>query len=282
MNNDGYLDALIGNTGENAVWINNGSGVFLPDLVTMPGDTWTTDFACADFDLDGDIDLVCANRGSNQLLANIGNGFVEAAAGLFPTDNDDTSSVELFDFEGDGDLDIAFGADAFGASAPFLRVYRNDGLAGFHDVQVHGDVRLDWSVVSLTSADLEGDGDVDLVSTGPNGVQVMLNPSRKHLQAPLVARAGRSYTVQVVGGASPPTTWLLSLGALPAPVATPFGLFRLDPITTVALPTPGSFLSVTIPSNTTLVGVDLHWQALLAPVSLPQPELTDMIVDRVQ
>jgi hypothetical protein len=94
---------------------------------------------------------------------------VTAASGLAGGSWDAVSSA-LADFDGDGDLDLFLASRGAGpvAAASQTRVLRNDGAARFTDVTaatmpaVHGD---DWRADAVAAADVDLDGDVDLVLT---------------------------------------------------------------------------------------------------------------------
>src|SRR5262249_45871486 len=76
VNGDGWLDLVVGNdhvtNGQpdqpNLLYLNNGSGAFLPGTVIDSTAHRTVAVALADVDNDGRVDLVVANRGEPSLL----------------------------------------------------------------------------------------------------------------------------------------------------------------------------------------------------------------------
>src|SRR5690554_7551516 len=68
INNDTYLDfAIITNSGNVDVFINDGTGVFLPSITTtLAGGSNPKDFALIDINNNGFIDAVTANNGSGS------------------------------------------------------------------------------------------------------------------------------------------------------------------------------------------------------------------------
>ena len=157
---------------------NNGDGTFAApeSLTTGVGPSVTA----GDFDLDGDFDLVTVNRTDNtvSLLRNDG------AGNFAPPENfiaGDRSLVnEPADLDGDGDLDLVItntvGIDLstalyFGNT---ISVLRNNGDGTFGTPE---DLTVGNGVIDVISADLDGDGDLDLVTTdrADNTLSVLRN-----------------------------------------------------------------------------------------------------------
>jgi hypothetical protein len=114
VDQDGDLDLLVG--------MGSQSGPTPPRLLlntpaafveaSLPvGAVWTTDVEFADFDGDGDDDVLLVNQaGAHRLLSNTGGGaFVDVSA-LTPTNGYMTGKIraEVGDFDGDDDLDVVF------------------------------------------------------------------------------------------------------------------------------------------------------------------------------
>ena len=127
-----------------------------------------------DLDGDGDLDLVNGEEfpGIFNFYRNDGSNFIEVTGGNNPLDGFDVgvnSSPTFVDLDGDGDLDLVSGE----INGVFV-FYRNDG-SNFAEV-TGGNNPLDGLDVgdrsSSTFVDLDGDGDLDLVSGEINGVFV--------------------------------------------------------------------------------------------------------------
>ena len=193
------------------VWLNDGSGRFIPAVpviraVTRPwalalghlnGDTTTDLVACSatdcaallvggslldgpamivvnylgvgvsayatpalgDLNGDGRTDIVIpAADGAHILLSNNNNTFTDTGTPLGAS----AAQAGLADLDGDGDLDLITAPDGQGD----LRAWWNDGNAGFTGaVIVAGSPGLRFTALDL--ADLDGDGDQDLLVAAP-------------------------------------------------------------------------------------------------------------------
>lgn len=205
--NDGDQDLVVGldetspGTGGARLYTNDGSGTFSNASAAFPvAPQDVTSLVAADFDLDGDVDVVVGTAPSTQViqppdlfLRNLGGGQFAAAANVLPPILAATRHVVAADLDADGDRDLLLAEGGTAPASP--RVYRND-LQGFTDVTsswlptgVH--VGGFWAV-----GDVDGDGVADAVfvaggaPSSPTGsVQVFLgrggttflplNPSRR-------------------------------------------------------------------------------------------------------
>lgn len=123
----------------------------------------------ADFDGDGDTDLLVAREFStNVLLLNDGHGGFTDASSRLPRDVHDHEDIAVADFDGDGDLDAIVVAEDDRA----LDYYVNDGDATFSPAPD----RLPATRCSANAAapgDLDGDGDIDVI-VGCEGAEIVL------------------------------------------------------------------------------------------------------------
>ncbi|MDH4016928.1 MAG: FG-GAP-like repeat-containing protein, partial [Actinomycetota bacterium] len=135
--------------------------------------------AAADFDGDGDRDLVVTRLDANQpptlaLFENQGGGSFVSMGQIGLGGSDAPLILRAEDMDGDGYGDIAVSFD--GTAAPHLRVHWGDGLFGFSqqtDVSASqsGTAQPDW-VSDFELADVDGDADLDIVATHLGAVGV--------------------------------------------------------------------------------------------------------------
>ncbi len=176
VDGDGDLDFF--NTGDQGgsgfqgiaqLFTNDGSGTFT--LVTgtpFPG-TESASAAFADFDADGDVDLILTGKINDDdeianMYTNDGSGSFTLVVGT-PFLGVSLGDVVVADLDGDTDLDVIISGYNSEAVSRISVVYKNDGTGAFDvftpspafEVANEGDVDM---------ADVDGDGDEDLLVTG--------------------------------------------------------------------------------------------------------------------
>jgi hypothetical protein len=180
VDQDGDLDIVVLNRGQDKVLINDGSGVFTDETAArFPVTIDTTRAgALADLDGDGDLDVVTGNsRGeAAAIYFNAAGVFTLGAFGMTPSPNETIAGLEVTDLDGDGDLDVYLSnAGAFQFGHGFLggpdRYFRNNGQGQFTErTDMHFTPPND-PTNDAAFGDIDGDGDVDLVvgNSGLNG-----------------------------------------------------------------------------------------------------------------
>jgi hypothetical protein len=155
---DGDVDYIEGNFNQqNRIYLNNGSGHFTLYESSQQSED-TASVAIADLDNDGDPDYISGNLGErNRVYKNNGSGHFTS----FETNNefDDTYSMAMGDIDLDGDIDY-LSSDYDDVN----RVYLNDGTGHFEICLSCISVDDSKSTLSIKTADLDNDGDLDYVS----------------------------------------------------------------------------------------------------------------------
>jgi hypothetical protein len=182
IDGDGRLDAVVVNSSLNdntiSVFIGLGDGTFLPGytLATLAG---PSDLAIADFDNDGDRDVLVTHGVSKAVLLFVNDG----SGGLAPTNFSlgvEQATPSVADLNGDGWLDVAL-------TTGVASVLFNDGGAGF---TLQEGVAAASGGVGL--ADFDHDGDTDMVATESfnSRAAVLLNDGAGHFSPGAVVATG--------------------------------------------------------------------------------------------
>jgi len=145
VDGDGDMDLLVGNEDQNRLLINDGNGVFKDESTARlefretPEETREADFG--DVDGDGDLDILFANVRAfveegdmqNRLLINDGTGkFTDETSTRLPSSEHRSFDGDLFDLDGDGDLDLLFSNTKIRSSSPTpFTQFENDGRGVF-------------------------------------------------------------------------------------------------------------------------------------------------------
>jgi hypothetical protein len=156
--------------------LNEGGGSFVDaGDATPPGTPMTTAAhapedrisTCADFDADGDLDIVAVSAFSlgSRLWANDGAGHFTLATTI-------PAVVQIVaDFNGDNVPDLAGSTPAgVGSTSGRVSTWRGLGNAAFDPPQFLENVSTSLHQSSIAIGDIEGDGDRDIVACGLNGV----------------------------------------------------------------------------------------------------------------
>jgi len=167
---DGDVDAVGVDAFQVLLWENDGTGRYTVTVgVSAQSFLEPTAVHAADFDGDGDPDLVIGqNPAACVLLQNDGAGnFTDVTGAQSIAGGNRTRAFATADVDGDGDLDLMVGAgDYIGAPDPQPRLYRNDGGFTFTDVTSTQLPVVLGHTVAMQFADLDEDGDQDLVIGG--------------------------------------------------------------------------------------------------------------------
>ena len=173
INNDGYLDLVIGLwSGRVLLLLNNSDGTFT-EISTASGIGGATEFywqpMMFDFDGDGWLDIYYnMDFAANELWLNQGdNTFLEQAAAAGVNFHGNEMGMALGDYDNDGDFDIYFTNIFIGSH--YNTLLRNDspggGAVAFTDVSAAAGVDDGGFGWGTTFLDVDNDGDLDLAAT---------------------------------------------------------------------------------------------------------------------
>jgi hypothetical protein len=169
-----------GLSSENKVWILTNTGGLNFSTTSYPAGYSAFDMQPADIEPDGDVDLLSTDYSSNAgefvLIKNNGNGTFAPPISIESGRNPHDMDVADFNLDGRPDIAVANRVTDTGAIHP----QRSDGTFSA-SVTVPPIYSTPFGPYSLVEADVDLDGDVDVVATlpdffgGGDSVQVMLN-----------------------------------------------------------------------------------------------------------
>ncbi len=176
VDSDGDLDVVVAKEfGANIILLNDGAGRFtdasaarLPHVVHD-----SEELALADFDRDGDIDVVFVSEDDliNEYYLNNGHGFFTDAGSRLPAAGE-SNAVQAADIDGDEDMDLLIG----NAGQDFAMI--NDGTGTFVDETSARLPAETNTAQDLALGDLDGDGDLDLVQGNEDGNKLLFNDGK--------------------------------------------------------------------------------------------------------
>ncbi len=165
---DGDIDlvsASIGNGfagGVIKLYVNNGqSNPGFATIIVRNGLNAAYDVTAADVDHDGDMDILSASLGDNSIYWYENNGSLGFSSRLVTNQAIGAHRVLAVDLDQDGDIDI------ISSSIIDNRItwYENNGLQNFNPNIVHNIDTSATGVRSIEVADLDGDGDLDVLAS---------------------------------------------------------------------------------------------------------------------
>lgn len=196
LDNDGDLDVLCTSKNDNKVsWYENlGNGLFSSQKTISLNAGSCSSAKAYDLDGDGDLEVIVASPADGKLsfFENFGSG-VFSIETIVSDSLDGVSDISIADFNGDGKPDIA-------ACSPIIRKilwFENNGNRNFGPgVLLIPSTPGQRRYYTLNSADIDADGDMDLMASGENndgaifynnngalGSYSILNPGSVTIQA---------------------------------------------------------------------------------------------------
>ena len=176
---DGDLDlALVGPSIAPVLFLSASGGWVLDEAALVPATAPLQVGGIATFDMDGDDDndVLLLRPGPDALLRNDGKGkFTDVSAWALPGEAGWSVSAAPGDVDGDGDVDVYVGNYIDGVSFPAHFCQRNvllinDGTGRFTDRAVEFGVDGRGCTLAVAMADVDRDGDLDLLAVNDFGM----------------------------------------------------------------------------------------------------------------
>lgn len=218
VDGDGDLDLLAGNVngGTVSVRLNNGRGSFSGGSDPAVGD-YPSSLALGDMDGDGDLDIASADLSGNVVRVRFNDGMGAFTARATTPDvaaGSSLKAVVLGDVDADGDLDLLI-VGAIGTVSTRL----NTGSGSFTIPTTNATVAVGSGSATIASGDIDGDGDLDVLTTSAlnntvsirlNGGTVLAASARRELAGqgaffPNPARTTVTAQLPAIGGATEAT-----------------------------------------------------------------------------
>jgi hypothetical protein len=203
FNGDGKPDlATTGSGGGVAILLNNGDGTFRAGpTLSLAGAS--NSLVAGDFNGDGKQDIAVAVAATVEVFLGNGSGTFQPPKVFHLSNSSDTiESLVAGDFNHDGRLDLAAAIllpDAQETSDVIVLLGNGNGT--FRQGQV---INVGTDALGLATADLNGDGKLDLVTTtllpdGTRDVKVLLGNGNGTFKAPIATTPGGSATAVATG-----------------------------------------------------------------------------------
>src|SRR5258708_28497533 len=164
VNKDGKADVIVVTNTDLLVYLGRGDGTLLPPRhYTLPA--YAAYVAVADFNHDGNPDLVFAGANVSVAYGDGHGAFTAPATVMTPTSNQTIEALAVGDFDSDANADIAVAlanspcAGGAGCTTADVHILYGNGGGSFADKLVYTAA----SDISFSSGDLNNDGRTDLV-----------------------------------------------------------------------------------------------------------------------
>lgn len=302
VDGDNDMDVVMTPSSKGPVlWINDGTGRFtdMSGQITPPsGYMGRGQIVLQDLTGDGAPELVIANFFRQALLwVNDGKGkFTDDTNRRMPAYASNRAySILGGDLDNDGDVDLVLcdGANSLPNQGNVNQLYLNDGKGFFTDATPTRAPQIPSGTTSGAIADLDQDGDADLVFGNWNEANRVWQNRHRHVYASSAPKIGSTYTLEFYGQpgyANNPQPVVSFGGFQPMPIKLelqPWGILGVDPTGLffnpgLNIPSPGgrSTLPIPIPNDPGFKGLKLYWQAIV--VQIPLQHFTNTFADVIE
>ena len=292
VDGDGDRDVVFARPGVQ-LFRNDGTAGFTEVTATkLPGNLGQPSFvAIGDVNGDTTLDIFVGGGAlTDRFLTNDGTGTFTIGNGL-PGGLGSTSGSALADVDGDGDLDLWRGTLNYGLPTLLL----NDGFGFFTNAPSRLPPTIAWAS-QCDAADLDGDGDPELLLAGLSVTASVLWNLHRHVASDVAPVPGVDWNIELASQPGYGTTSrfaLLAIGLARLPNAIdlpPWGDLWIDfAAPTLFLPAwfqpfdGPQFLTISMPPIPQLTGLPLFLQGILEePPGLPFAHFTRLVATTVQ
>jgi hypothetical protein len=202
VNGDHKPDLVVANSRSNTVGVllGNGDGTFQPVVTYFSGNSYPGSLAVADVNGDGRPDILVANECSDDVcdstvgvLLNNGDGTFPPVVTIYGSGGRQAMGLAVADVNHDGKPDVLVANDCTSDCMPGAKgavgVLLGNGDGTFRDAKTYADYNSPGIGTSVTVADLNGDGNPDLVVSG-SGVSVLLGNGNGTFQKAVIYDGG--------------------------------------------------------------------------------------------
>jgi hypothetical protein len=174
VNGDGLPDLIVADAGQNQVLIltNYGNGTFHIGQNNVKVGAFPTAVVATDVNNDGKIDIICTDENANSLTVMTNNGIGNFTISQTLQTGPGPTWVIAADINKDGAPDLI--SANWLSPSPSLSVFTNNGSGIFGSAATYfipGTIGAD----SVAAADINNDGNIDLIAAGPGGFTVLTN-----------------------------------------------------------------------------------------------------------
>ncbi|MGL1902516.1 MAG: FG-GAP-like repeat-containing protein [Fibrobacterales bacterium] len=195
IDGDGDIDIIASSWDNNQVyWYeNDGIGNFTNHLVTTNNRRGV--IRVADMDRDGDFDFVLASSRNRMVYWYENDGDESFTERTIPNTVGDISSITIVDLDSDGDMDITSISDPY-TTRGSTTWYENDGDENFTEHTIITEILDPGSVYTI---DIEGDGDIDILTALGDGGFTNYSTPDGHNEIALYRNDGdENFTEQII------------------------------------------------------------------------------------
>jgi hypothetical protein len=174
-NLDGNTDLFVANgflSDDIIVLLGDGTGDFVPAASSpFPAGDRPWSLASADVDGDNNLDLVVANRQSDDVAVLLGDGTGNFSPSVSSPISvaDSPSAVAAADFDADGAVDLVVANEG----SNNLSILIGDGLGGFSETSA-SPIAVGTAPVALATSDFDADGKLDLLAANVDSAEMTI------------------------------------------------------------------------------------------------------------